>query len=82
MCDEAATDSITALKLIPDWFVISRMIKTRFIDFYAYENVFYFNYDSDTVVFICNEMGILNIDLNSINYDDKFDEYYPFGLAY
>ena len=43
MCDEAATDSITALKLIPDWFVISRTIKTRFIDFYAYENVFYFN---------------------------------------
>ena len=43
MCDEAAADSIAALKLIPDCFVTSRMIKTRFIDFYANENVFNFN---------------------------------------
>ena len=27
MCDGAAGDSLAALKLIPDWFVISKMIK-------------------------------------------------------
>ena len=27
MCDEAANDSLAALKLIPDWFVTSKMIK-------------------------------------------------------
>ena len=32
----------------------------------------YFNEDSGNVAFSCNEMGILNIDLNSINLDKKF----------
>ena len=27
MCDEAADDSLAALKLIPDWFVTSKTIK-------------------------------------------------------
>ena len=27
MCDEAAGDCLSALKLIPDWFVTSKMIK-------------------------------------------------------
>ena len=41
------------------------------------------NEDSGNVVFFCNEMGILNIDLNNINYDNIFDEDDPtFGLAY
>ena len=30
MCDEAADDSLAALKLIPDWFVSSKMIKRLF----------------------------------------------------
>ena len=41
---------------------------------YADENVLYFKEDSSNVVFACNEMGILNIDLNSINLDNNFDE--------
>ena len=36
----------------------------------AVDNVLYFNEDSGDVVFSCNEMGILSIDLNSINLDD------------
>ena len=37
--------------------------------------MFYFNGDSDNVVFICNEMDILNIDLNNIGPDDtNYDE--------
>ena len=65
------------MKLIPDWFVTSKMIKKLYTTLYADENVFYFNEDSDNIVFSCNEMGILNIDLNNINLDNNFDEDYP-----
>ena len=41
---------------------------------YADENILYFNEHFDNVVFNCNEMGILNIDLNNINLDNNFDE--------
>ena len=33
-----------------------------------------FNEDSVSVVFDCNGMDILNIDLNNINLDNNFDE--------
>ena len=33
------------------------------------ENILYFDEDSSNVVFNCNEMGILNIDLNN-NFDE------------
>ena len=56
--------------MIPDWFVTSKMIKELFTALYADENILYFNEDSRNVVFSCNEMGILNIDLNNINLDN------------
>ena len=74
MCDEAVDDSIAALKLIPDWFVTSKIIEKLYNAFCAYENILYFNEDSSNAVFSCNEMGILNIDLNNINLDNNFDE--------
>ena len=46
------------------------MIKELFTALYADENILYFNEDSRNVVFSCNEMGILNIDLNNINLDN------------
>ena len=70
MCDEAVDDCLAALKFVPDWFVITKMIKILFTAFYADENVLYFNEDSGNVVLTCNEMGILNIDLNNVNLDD------------
>ena len=33
---------------------------------YADEDMLYFNEDSGKVVFSCNEMGIVNIDINNI----------------
>ena len=30
MCDEAVGNSLPALKLVPNWFVISKMIKELF----------------------------------------------------
>ena len=41
---------------------------------YSDENIFYFTEDSGSVVFNCNEMGILNINLNNINLENNFDE--------
>ena len=32
------------------------------------------NEDSGIVVYPCNELGILNIDLNDVNLDNNFDE--------
>ena len=48
------------------------MIKKRFTVLYTDENMLYFNEDSGNVVFSCNEMGIRNIDLNSIDLDNIF----------
>ena len=76
MCDKTVDDF--ALKFAPDWFVTSKMIKILFADLYAGENILYVNEDSGNVVFICNEMGILNTDLNNINLDDtNYDEEDP-----
>ena len=41
---------------------------------YADENILYFNKDSCNSVSNCNEMGILNTDLNNINLDNNFDK--------
>ena len=43
------------------------MIKILFTVFYADENMFYFNEDSGSAIFICNGMAILNINLHNIN---------------
>ena len=72
MCNEAIDDFLATLKLIPDWFVTSEMIKKLFTAMYEDENILYFNKDSGNVVFNCNGMGILNIDLNNINLDNNF----------
>ena len=69
-CDEAVDDYLAALKFIPDWFVISKMIKKLYALLYADENILYFNEDSDDAVFSCNEIDILCVDLNNLNFDD------------
>ena len=66
MSNEPAGDSLASMKLIPDWFVASKMIKRLFTALYADENILYYDEDSGNVAFICNEMGILNIDINNI----------------
>ena len=43
------------------------MIKILFIALYADENILYFDKDSGNVVFDCNGMDILNINLSNIN---------------
>ena len=53
------------------------MIKKNFIALYANENMLYVNEDSGTVVFDCNGMNILNINLNNIDLDNNLDENDP-----
>ena len=72
MCNEAVDDFLATLKLIPDWFFTSKMIKKLFTAMYEDENILYFNKDSGNVEFNCIRMGILNIDLNNINLDNNF----------
>ena len=75
MCEKAVDDCLAALKFVPDWFVTSKMIKILFNALYADESILYFNDDSSNVVFHCNGMGILNIDLINIGLDDaNYDE--------
>ena len=63
MCGEPVVDCLTALKVFPDWFVTSKMIKKLFTILYIDDNILHFNEDSGNVVFSCNEMDIHNIDL-------------------
>ena len=57
ICDEAVNDSLSALKLIPNWFVPTEIIEVLFTALYEDENILCFN-DSRNVVFSCYEMGI------------------------
>ena len=58
------------------------MIKELFTALYAGENILYFNEDAGNVNFFCNEIGILNIDLNNINLDNNFDEDNPDAIIH
>ena len=69
------------MKLIPDWFVKSKMIKKYFTALYADENILYFNEGSGNATLICSGTGIdwlkyrmVNIDFNNINLDNNFHE--------
>ena len=48
-----------------------KLLKKLFTDLYADEHILYFNEDSSNTTFNDNEIGILNIDLKSINLDDN-----------
>ena len=62
------------MKLIPNWFVTSKMIKNLFTALYADKKILYPNEDSSNAALNCNETDSLNIDLNNINLDNNFDE--------
>ena len=57
--DRAVDDSLATLKLIPNWFVASKMIKKIFSALYADENILHFNKDSRNVVFFVMKWAFL-----------------------
>ena len=65
---------VKGLKLIPNWFVTSKMIKKLYTALYADHGLLFFDEDSGNITFCCNEMGILTVNLNNINLDNNFDE--------
>ena len=71
ICDEAVDDCLAALKFIPDRFVTSRTIKKFLNALYADGNIPCFNkYSGNAILFCCNKMGIIDIDLVNINLDN------------
>ena len=74
MRDKAVDESLATLKLIPNWFVRSKMINEFSTALYVDKNILYFKEEFGNVVFSCNEKGLLKIDLNNINLDNNFDE--------
>ena len=90
-CDKAVDGFLAASKFVSDWFITSKVIKNLFTDFYADENILYFNEDSSDTVLNYYEMRVLDIDLNCINIDAYnfwwrwswyFYSCHTFGLAY
>ena len=74
MYDEVVDDSLAVLKLIPDWFVASKMVKNLYSVLYGDDALLFFHEDSGNVTFFCNEMGTLSVNLNNIDLDNNFDE--------
>ena len=78
MCDEAVNVFLPTLNFVPHCLVTNKMVKKLSTALYSDENILYFDGDFINVVFNCNEMGILNINVNFINLDDNnFDEHDP-----
>ena len=67
MCSRVNSGGPFSIVQYPD--ITRKTIKKPFTALYADEKILCFNEDFLNLVFICNEMGILNIDLNNINLD-------------
>ena len=70
MADEIVDDCLAALKLIPDWFVASKMIQNLYTALISDDSLLFFDGDSGNVTFCCNEIGVLSVNLSHINLDN------------
>ena len=62
------------MKPISDWRILSKMIKKLYNALYADDGLLFNDENSGDVIFCCNEMGILSVNLNNINLDNNFDK--------
>ena len=76
MCDEAVDNCLVALKFIPDWFVRSKMLEKLDNLLHANDDVLFYNEDFDEVLFIVCERHTHAADLNKVNIDNFFDNYW------
>ena len=65
MYDEAVDDCLSALEFLPDWFVTYKMIR-KFHEALLANNILFLNENYGNVTFSSDQMGILSVDLNSI----------------
>ena len=62
------------MKPISDWRILSKIIKKLYNALYADDGLLFNDENSVDVIFCCNEMGILSVNLNNINLDNNFDK--------
>ena len=74
VCDEAVDASLVALKLIPDWFVTSKMREKFDNTLNTNDDVLFLNEDFDKATIIVNQKHILAVDLEKINLNNNFDK--------
>ena len=79
MFDKAVDSYLLILKLIPDWFVTSKMIEKLDHALYSNVDIVFGDVDSDIVTFFSNDIVLNSINLkNNINLDeDNFDNCDP-----
>ena len=66
--------SLAALKLIPNWFVTSKMIKKLYTAFQADDCLLFLDEDSGDDTFCCTEMSIVCVNLKNDNLDNSSDQ--------
>ena len=59
MCDNTADDFLLALKLVPDWFVTSKMIKKPYNTFFADGYLSFFDEGFGNVTIFVREVGLI-----------------------
>ena len=64
-----------SIKLIPDWFVTSKMLEKFHDALLANDGIPFFDDHFSKKTFFVNEMGILRVDLDNINLDDDNNFY-------
>ena len=78
MCDNVVDTCMPALKLVPDWFVTSKIIKKLDNTVFSNGDIFFRDVDSNIITFLSDDMGFHTIDLNIIIFDGgNFDEDEP-----
>ena len=70
MWDKFVDDCLAALKLIPDWFITSKMIEIFHNTLHVNDNILSYKEDFDKVTYIANQRHILAVNLDKINLDN------------
>ena len=71
MFDKAVKAFLLALTFVPDWLLRLGWLRNFIIIYSHMVTYYFFDEDSSNVIFPSDEMGILRIDLNNINFDDN-----------
>ena len=74
ICDKVVYGFLLVLKFVPDWFLQIKRLK-NFTHLYLQTMVYFFDRDIGNVIFCCDEMGVLSVNVIKINLDDtNYDE--------
>ena len=83
LCDKAAADCLSTLKLVPDWFVTDHTTKTLHEALFNNDYILLLDEGPGNVTFSSDKMSILCVDLNNVKLGDaNFDEDDPKTIIY